>query len=102
MMRRRNCRSHRCNDRIASAGAMPTVKSIGYMPTLEEEPWFHASSIEAIDPAWRREIRRRGDQITLAELLDACLREGILAIGEKFPNVRKLARFRAGEPRERL
>ena len=42
--------------------------------------------------AWQREVREKGEQLKLIDVLDSCIRESTLAIGERWPE----------EPKRRL
>jgi hypothetical protein len=42
--------------------------------------------------AWQREVREKGEQLKLIDVLDSCIRESTLAIGERWP----------AEPKRRL
>ena len=33
-----------------------------------------------------REVREKGDLLNLADLLDCCIRESVIAIGERWPS----------------
>jgi hypothetical protein len=36
--------------------------------------------------AWQREVREKGEQLKLIDVLDSCIRESTLAIGERWPD----------------
>jgi hypothetical protein len=69
------------DDFISSASVYAHV--MGYVEA-ESEPMVYPW-LDAVEKAWRMEVREKGDRMVLADVLDRAIRDSTIAIGKPWP-----------------
>jgi hypothetical protein len=63
-------------------------KEMGYAGE-EDDDSFDSKFLSALKRAWSRELREKRERINIADTLDCCIREIVIAIGERWPDEAK-------------